>query len=120
MISRRRFLANSALLTAATLTIRPRFLLAQSAQAAGGKNLVVLNLLGGMDGLAAFPYYAGSLSGIINQELRPTLRIDPAKVIPIVSQVGEAQKIGLHPNFAPLTNVAGGGRFFGPPLLAKR
>jgi uncharacterized protein (DUF1501 family) len=106
MISRRKFLSNSGLLTAAALAVRPRFLMAQSASAASGKNVVVLNLLGGMDGLAAFPYYSGALSSIINQELRPTLRIDPSKIIPLVSQAGEAEKIGLHPNFAPLANVA--------------
>ena len=84
----------------------PRLLLAQSAGGGDGKNLIFINMLGGVDGLAAYPYYAGQVSTIVNSELRPTLRVDPGSVLSIDPQTGISNKIGLHPAFQPLVNVA--------------
>jgi uncharacterized protein (DUF1501 family) len=64
--------------------------------------VVVINLLGGLDGLAAFPYLSGALSNIINGELRPDLRIAPSSILPAQRQVGVANQIGFHPSFMPL------------------
>jgi uncharacterized protein (DUF1501 family) len=106
-LSRRSLLKNAGTLSLASLLLEPRLLLAQSAASGHGKNIVVINLLGGMDGLAAFPYYSGPLASIINSELRPTLRIPPESVLPVESQNGEPNKIGLHPAFLPLHRVVG-------------
>lgn len=86
---------------------RPSLLLAQSAQAGSDKNIVIVNLLGGLDGLSAFPYYEGPIAELINTTLRPTLFIPPGEVIPLVAQSGELNKIGLNPEFRPLVEVAG-------------
>ena len=87
--------------------LKPSLLLAQSIAAGTGKNLVVVNLLGGMDGLTACPYYAGPISGIINSELRPSILVNPASVLAVSPQNGVSNKIGLHPAFQPLFDVAG-------------
>lgn len=82
----------------------PRFVLAQSPGA--GKNLIFINLYGGIDGLGAFPYFDGSVANYINTSLRPTLRVPPGQVLPAISQSGLPHKIGFHPSFSPLWNVA--------------
>ena len=85
----------------------PRLLMAQSADPGVGKNLVFINLLGGLDGLEAFPYYAGEVSNIVNSELRPTIGVNPASVLSIHPQTGISNKVGLNPAFQPLVDVAG-------------
>lgn len=89
-----------------TSMVESRFALAQSA-AGSGKNLVIINLYGGLDGMAAFPYYEGNLVGLINNTLRPTIRISSGNVIPFSGQSGLSQKIGFHPALAKLVTHAG-------------
>ncbi|MCB0330867.1 MAG: DUF1501 domain-containing protein [Bdellovibrionales bacterium] len=85
---------------------QPNFLMAQSSGTSDPWNVVLVNLLGGLDGLAAFPLYAGSRAATVAQA-RPSLAINPEQVLSIDSQTGIENKIGLHPSFAPLVNVAG-------------
>ncbi|MCB0354182.1 MAG: DUF1501 domain-containing protein [Bdellovibrionales bacterium] len=83
----------------------PRLLLAQSQQGTG-KNLVVCNLLGGLDGLAAYPFTSGPLVSVVNSELRPSLAISPGSALSIGGQSGLTNRLGLHPAFAPLHALA--------------
>ncbi|MBX7137947.1 MAG: DUF1501 domain-containing protein [Oligoflexia bacterium] len=108
--SRRKFLTLSGqalALGSLAYALDPRLLMAQSISAGTGKNVIVVNLLGGCDGLAAYPYYEGSLADIVRNELRPTIYVPLGSVIPIANQSGAANKIGLNPALAPLANVAG-------------
>jgi uncharacterized protein (DUF1501 family) len=86
--------------------VESRFALAQSSNS-GGKNLVIVNLYGGLDGMAAFPYYDGSLVSLINNTLRPTIRIPAGNIIPFGAQSGVGQKIGFHPALSSLVTHAG-------------
>lgn len=86
--------------------LKPSLLLAQSPRSASGKNVVIINLVGGMDGIAALPYYDGAIVPIINTELRPTLFVPANTVISNSAQTGMNAKIGFHPSFKPLTDVA--------------
>lgn len=109
-VTRRDFLRLTAATSGAVALgglLRPSLLLGQSAGAGSDRNLVVINLLGGLDGLFAFPLYEGPLATVVNTELRPTIFVPPAQVIPIDPQSGEPNKTGLHPAFRPLVNVAG-------------
>lgn len=108
-ISRRNFIKNSITLSAGLgigSLIEPRFAVAQSADGTG-KNLIIINLYGGLDGMAAFPYYDGTLVNLINNTLRPTIKIPAGNVIPFGSQSGLGQKIGFHPALAKLVTHAG-------------
>ncbi len=107
-LTRRSFLtlcAQGAGLVALSSMLSPRLLMAQS-PAGTNKNFVILNLYGGMDGLSAMPYYSGSIADLLNSQLRPTLTVNPASVIPALGQGGSANKIGFHPALKPLTDVA--------------
>lgn len=86
--------------------LKPALLMAQSGASGAGKNLVVINLLGGLDGLAGMPIYSGPQLNIVNTELRPSLAIAANQVIQLDPQNGISTKTGLHPQFAPLVNVA--------------
>lgn len=101
-LSRRTLLKNLTLASLGSFSLAPRFLLAESPSSGSGKNIVVINLLGGLDGLAAFPYLSGSVADIINSELRPDLKIMPSAILPALRQTGVANQIGFHPSFSPL------------------
>ncbi|MCI5064625.1 DUF1501 domain-containing protein [bacterium] len=83
----------------------PSFSVAQ--QAGSGANIVVVNLLGGLDGLMAYPFYEGPLVDPIAQRLRPSFAQEQSGVLRIDPQTGISSKVGLHPEFAPLVRVAG-------------
>jgi uncharacterized protein (DUF1501 family) len=87
--------------------LEPSLLLAQSPGKGAGKNLIFVNLLGGLDGLSAFPYYDGGAASLIREKLRPSLAIPTELVIPVPGQNGIPDKIGLHPSFAKLAQHAG-------------
>ncbi len=109
-LSRRAFLqlAGGALGSAVlSPMLEPSLLLAQSPGMGGGKNLIFVNLLGGLDGLSAFPYYEGRAASLIRDRLRPSLAIPSELVIPVPGQNGIPDKIGLHPSFAKLAQHAG-------------
>jgi len=104
-LSRRAFLhMTGGLLGGALLSplLEPSLLLAQSPQGGTGKNLIFINLLGGLDGLSAFPYYEGAVAASIRERLRPALAIPSNLVIPVAGQNGIPNKIGLHPGFSKL------------------
>jgi uncharacterized protein (DUF1501 family) len=109
-VSRRQFLQMAgygiAGLAASRIAFKPSVLLAQSAGPGTGKVMVCINFYGGMDGLAAMPFYQGPLLSVINNQLRPTIGINPASVIQLGGQAGIANKLGFHPAFQPLANVA--------------
>ncbi len=86
--------------------LSPTVACAQSQGAGDGKNLVVVNLLGGMDGYGALPYYDGTLATSFQNQLRPTLSLNPNQVIQLTGQNGLPQKIGLHPAWKSLHDVA--------------
>jgi uncharacterized protein (DUF1501 family) len=102
--SRRRFLQNSAL-GIAGLSMIPRFSLAQSSVGTG-KNVIVVNLYGGLDGMAAFPYIAGRSENLIRTRLRPTLTLPASQILTPFAQNGIADKVGVHPSLKPLVDVA--------------
>jgi uncharacterized protein (DUF1501 family) len=110
-ISRRHFLNLLAGSVGASLfsnLLQPSLLMAQSQANGTGRNLIFINLLGGLDGLAAFPYYEGPLSTLINSSLRPSLGIPVNQVIPVGGQAGLPDKIGLHPSFQRLATHSAG------------
>lgn len=106
-LSRRSFLqfAGASLMNA---MIAPRLVLGQSpARATGsGKNLVFVNLYGGLDGLYAYPYLSGQLSDLLTNSLRPNISVTRSSILEVQGQSGRANKLGLHPAFAPLFNRA--------------
>jgi uncharacterized protein (DUF1501 family) len=109
-LSRRTFLQlTGGFLGSALLSplLEPSLLLAQSPQSGSGKNLIFINLLGGLDGLSAFPYYDGATASLIRDRLRPSLSIPAELVIPVAGQSGIPNKVGLHPSFAKLAQHAG-------------
>jgi uncharacterized protein (DUF1501 family) len=83
------------------LAAEPRFLLAQTVQPAAGKNVIVINMYGGVDGLTMLPYYSGKLVDS-NRKLRPLLSVSPEKTLPFFHQANPANSIGFHPAFASL------------------
>ncbi len=109
-LSRRAFLqltggmVGSALLAHA---LEPSLLMAQSPQAGSGKNLIFINLLGGLDGLSAFPYYEGPVASLVREKLRRSLAIPSELVIPVAGQSGIPDKIGFHPSLGKLAQHAG-------------
>lgn len=109
-ISRRsllKYAAGSALGCMMQPILSPKLLLAQTPGGGTGKNVVFVNLLGGLDGLTAFPFLAGANVEVVNSELRPELLVSPASVLPIHAQTGISNKIGMHSAFQPLVSVAG-------------
>ncbi len=90
------------------LAAAPRLVLGQSPVRANGagKNLVFVNLYGGLDGLYAYPYLSGVLSDLLASTLRPDLSIARNSVLELPGQSGRANKLGLHPAFAPLFSRA--------------
>jgi uncharacterized protein (DUF1501 family) len=107
LISRRKFVGYSGL-SLLNMALAPRLVLGQSLSTKGGtgKNLVFVNLYGGLDGLFAFPYLSGAISDRLSSSLRPTLSITPSSILEAVGQGGKANKVGLHPAFSPLFNIA--------------
>ncbi len=82
--------------------INPGFVFAQSAQTGEPRNLILLNLTGGQDGLSLCPYAGtGPITTLINQTLRPTIHIPPEQVLLTSAQTGVPDPIGLHPAAKP-------------------
>src|SRR5947207_8699631 len=65
------------------------------AQTANGRTLIVVQMAGGNDGLNTVIPFSDSLY----HQVRPTLAIPDAKVLPLDS------RLGLHPNLAPLKKL---------------
>jgi uncharacterized protein (DUF1501 family) len=65
------------------------------AQAASDRTLIVVQMAGGNDGLNTVVPFSDSLY----HQVRPTLAIPDAKVLPLDT------RLGLHPNLAPLKNL---------------
>jgi uncharacterized protein (DUF1501 family) len=106
--SRRQFLRTGTQALGGTLAasmLQPSISVGQSASGSG-KNVIIINLFGGMDGLTAFPFVEGSHVNLINQRLRPTLAVPRDQILTPFAQSGSAQKIGVHATLAPLVNVA--------------
>jgi uncharacterized protein (DUF1501 family) len=105
MISRRRFVRNG--VAAFTVSFAaPAFLsdLAR-AQGASSRNLVVLALAGGNDGLSTLVPYTDSFY----YSRRPTLAIPAGTVLQIGSD-SSGKALGLHPRLTGLRSVFNGGR----------
>jgi uncharacterized protein (DUF1501 family) len=105
MIKRRAFIKNG--VSAFTIgCVAPAFLsdLAR-AQGASSRNLVVLNLGGGNDGLSTLVPYTDSFYF----SRRPTLAIPPATVLQIGSD-SSGKALGLHPRLTGLRDIFGQGR----------
>lgn len=86
-------------------SLSPSTLMAQSGGSGEGKNLVIINQAGGVDGLYQIPY-VGGISNTINTALRPSLHITPTQALAFGGQGGLPNPIGFHPAFAPLLNIA--------------
>lgn len=106
-LRRRTFLKGAAcgLGLAATRVVSPKMLFAQAASGKG-RNIILVNLRGGSDGLALFPWYQGEIGEYIRNSLRPAIAVDPAIVIPRTAQHG-ANHRGLHPLFSKVAAEAG-------------
>jgi uncharacterized protein (DUF1501 family) len=81
--------------------IAPEMVLAQSAGSGSGKNLILINLNGGCDGLQLVSYSGGALADTISG-LRPTISTPRAQLLSPFSSGGIASPIGLHPAMQPL------------------
>ena len=99
-ISRRTFLKaiSSTASMAALGTLLPRFVYAQAASNLR-RNVVLVNLNGGIDGLGAFPIYTGLESLAVNS-YRPDIHIPASEVIK--DGLGGRSLRGLHPSFSTL------------------
>jgi len=115
-LDRRKFLKSSlgAATAAAAAGFVPTFQIAQAANPIGnGNNFINIYLGGGYDGLGMFPFYQGPVANQVTIN-RPTIdvRTDsdlPNIIVPTAlanSQNGMSSKVGLHPNWSPLTSVA--------------
>lgn len=110
--SRRDFLqlmGKGALSIGASTFLSPRLLMAQSAsapQSGTGKNIVVINLDGGVDGLALTPFYTGEHTNIVQNRLRPTINTPVGSIIPHAGQDGVGVKLGFHPAMQPFVSRA--------------
>lgn len=102
-MTRRRFLGGLAAATAYSM-FNPSFLLAQSSGASTGKNLILINLAGGCDGLMMFPYYEGPVAAELAR-IRPTIQPANSAIGKVFSQTGIPSKVGTHPAIASLNNV---------------
>lgn len=107
-LTRRSFLQMAGL-SLINLALMPRLVVGQSntVRATGGKNLVFVNLYGGLDGLYAFPYLSGSISDLLYSAIRPALSPARNSLLEVQGQAGRSQKMAFHPSFAPLFNRGG-------------
>lgn len=71
------------------------------------RNLILVNLSGGLDSLYAFPYFGGDLASTIGQ-LRPTLRVTDSDILPLGFNQGFADSIGFHTSLAKLHQSSAG------------
>lgn len=106
-LTRRSFLQMTGL-SLMNLALMPRLVVGQSVgtRAGAGKNLVFVNLYGGLDGLYAFPYLTGNISDLLYSSIRPTLSPARNSLIEVQGQTGRAQRMAFHGSFAPLTSRA--------------
>lgn len=104
-MTRREFVKNGVAAFTVSFTA-PAFLsdLAR-AQGATSRNLVVLNLSGGNDGLSTLVPYTDSFY----YTRRPTLAIPPGTVLPVGSDAS-GKPLGLHPKLAGLRDIFNQGR----------
>ena len=107
----RRSLLRSALTGIGATALAPIFgggsvAVGQSSVPGRGRNLVLVNLLGGIDGLAAFPLFRGAVGEELNRSLRPSLAVPFDSVIPHGAQAGVSDALGFHPAWEPLVRAA--------------
>lgn len=81
--------------------LRPSLVFAQGAGGVG-RNVILVNLIGGYDGLTHYPYVEGATADTIRQLLRPGLQIPASQVLQPHPQNGLSNKIGFHPAWARL------------------
>ncbi len=115
MTTRREFLKNSALVTAASAAGAagaPRFAFGQ---AAGGKTLIKVFMRGGADGLHLMPCFGD----ILYYQYRPKIAIEPPNGSDSNSAIdlGDSRR-GLNPNLEPLMEIWGDGRLTLSPCTA--
>ena len=102
-VSRRAFLQGmSGALAYLTLSnwLRPSLLFAQSY--GSGRNVILVNLVGGYDGLTHFPYYDGPCADTLRGVLRPMLQVPQSAVLLPHTQGGLPNRIGCYPAWARL------------------
>lgn len=97
-MNRRSFIRCSLASLATAGFLGPRLAFAQGG-AGNGRVLILLNLIGGIDPLFAYPLL-GQQAGILQAE-RPDLFIDPSSAITL----GTALEVGLHQSWMPLLSV---------------
>lgn len=71
------------------------------------RNLILVNLSGGLDSLYAFPYFGGDLSSTIGA-LRPTLRVTESDILPLGFNQGFSDPIGFHASLTKLHQSSAG------------
>lgn len=99
-----RHISQGALSLGALSAFGPSIALAQKV-VGNGRNIILINHGGGMDGLGFFPYYQGSKGDYLRSSLRPDISLDPATVIPFAPSAGSDRR-GFHPKMRHLTDVA--------------
>ena len=106
-IHRRDFLKKS-LGALGTLTlsqyISPQFLMAQSLADSQGKNLILINLAGGCDGLSLLPYKGGAIAAGL-RTIRPTIGFQDSGILDAHTISGASDQIGLHASLAPIQAI---------------
>jgi uncharacterized protein (DUF1501 family) len=85
-------------------SLNPQLVLAQSAGNGSGKNMILINLSGGCDGLQLMSFANGQLADAISG-LRPTISIPRNQLIQPFSGAGLSTQIGLHPAMQPLLST---------------
>lgn len=85
----------------------PRLSVASTLGPSSGKNLVVINLFGGCDGLAMLPYYSGVQASRI-ATYRPSINVGPGAALDLGGQNGLPYRIGMHPGLASVASNAAG------------
>ena len=94
----------------ASQLMTPQMIMAQSVSSGSGKNLILINLNGGCDGLQLISYANGILADTISG-LRPTIGTPRAQLLQPFSGVGGSSTVGLHPALQPLlSTIAAHGR----------
>ena len=95
-------LGGASILSSGLLT--PEMLLAQSTSNGSGKNLILINLNGGCDGLMMLPYTNGALADALSG-LRPTIATPRAQLLQPFNASGISSPLGLHPAMQPLLST---------------
>ena len=88
----------------ATRLMTPEMVLAQSVSGGSGKNLILINLTGGCDGLQLISYANGVLADTLSG-LRPTIGVPRAQLLQPFNGNGISSPIGLHPAMQPLLST---------------